>query len=702
MKGSDNEPNRLVHEKSPYLLQHAHNPVDWYPWGEEAFERAKALDRPVFLSIGYSTCHWCHVMARESFEDEEVAAYLNDTYVSVKVDREERPDVDHVYMTVCQMLTGSGGWPLSIVMTPDKKPFWAGTYLPKRSKFGFPGFLDVLRILAEAWSGERETLIEQAEKVTEALRRTVDGAGDPETTAHAPAKSGVQAPSGAPDGPKGSIEELHDSILNLAFRHFRSAFDEEHGGFGGAPKFPSPHSLMFLLQYWKRTGRRRAFEMADATLRHAYAGGIYDHIGFGFFRYSTDSTWMVPHFEKMLYDNALMMMAFTDAAQATQKSFCREVVWEIASFLDREMKSPQGAFYTAIDAESEGEEGKYYLWTPDEVTEVLGKEAEGFMRAYGISEQGNFRGRSIPHLVAPSKDGSLEKVLPPRAPDMEKSRKKLLASRENRIRPHTDDKILTSLNGLAIAALARASRAFDDPDYLDMALASLDFVLENNLKNGELHARYRKGHVAHKAYLDDYAFLIWALIEMHQTTLEDSYLERAEAFAREMVDKFRDEEGKGFFLTSNEAEKLIVRPKETYDGAVPSGNSVAIMALLRLSHLLGAQELEEPAGAAITAMLPRLKRNPMAYSHLLSALDYYAGGAQDIRITGQRYDPTVEAMINYVRRLYLPNAQIVLEDKAAPDSNRPELVICQRRTCGAPIYSVDELQIALMTARPTT
>ncbi|HHX29102.1 MAG: thioredoxin domain-containing protein [Bacillota bacterium] len=695
--------NRLIHEKSPYLLQHARNPVDWYPWGDEAFEQAKALDRPIFLSIGYSTCHWCHVMARESFEDEEVAAYLNANYVAIKVDREERPDVDHVYMTVCQMLTGSGGWPLSIVMTPDKKPFWAGTYLPKGSKFGLPGFLDVLRVLAEAWSGERETLIEQAEKITEALRRSVDEAGDAEPAApRVPEKSEAQSPARAPEGPIGSPEGLHDSLLELAFRRFRSAFDEEYGGFGGAPKFPSPHNLMFLLQYWKKTGDKRAFEMVDTTLGTAYAGGIYDHIGFGFFRYSTDSKWMVPHFEKMLYDNALMMMAFTDIAQATQKSSYREVVWEIASFLDREMKSPEGAFYTAIDAESEGEEGKYYLWTPEEIKKVLGKDAGAFTEAYGISEQGNFRGRSIPHLVGSPKDGDRQALLPPRAPAMEKSRKKLLASRQERVRPHTDDKVLTSLNGLAIAALARASRAFNDPDYLDMARASLDFILENNVKNGELHARYRKGHVAHKAYLDDYAFLIWALIEMHQTTLETSYLERAEEFARQMVDKFWDERGKGFFLTSTGAEELIVRPKETYDGAVPSGNSVATMDLLRLAHLLEAQDLEELAGSTLEAMAPQIRRNPMAHAHLLSALDYYAGGAQDIRITGREDDPTVQAMVNYVRRLYLPNAQIVLEGAVEDDGGRPRVVICQRLRCGAPIYSVDELQVALMTGRPVT
>ena len=688
--------NRLIHEKSPYLLQHASNPVDWYPWGEEAFERAKALDRPVFLSIGYSTCHWCHVMARESFEDEEVAACLNKNYISVKVDREERPDVDHVYMTVCQMLTGSGGWPLSIVMTPEKKPFWAGTYLPKKSKFGLPGFLDVLRVLAEAWSEEREVLVEQAEKVTAALRESVDDArvsGGRE--AQVRNESLREGKPGAPGG-------LHDSILELAFRRFHSAFDEDHGGFGAAPKFPSPHNLMFLLQYWKRTGERRAFEMVESTLKHAYAGGIYDHIGFGFFRYSTDSRWMIPHFEKMLYDQALMMMAFTDMAQATQKSCWREVVWEIASFLDREMKSPEGAVYTARDAESEGEEGKYYLWTPDEVKEILGEEGEEFIKAYGITERGNFKGRSIPHLVVSPKDGAWDAVLPPRAPALERNRKKLLASREERVRPHTDDKILTSLNGLAIAALARASRAFDDPDYLDMARVSLDFILENNMKDGEIYARYREGHVAHKGYLDDYAFLIWALIEMHQTTLEDSYLKRAERFAREMVERFWDEESKGFFLTGKGAEELIVRPKETYDGAVPSGNSVAIMDLLKLSHLLEAQDLEELAAYAISAMLPHMKTNPMAHSHLLSALEYHAGGAQDIRIAGQKDDAVVQAMISYVRRLYLPNAQIILDDEAPDEEDRPRLVICRRFTCGAPIYSVDELQVALMTGRPAT
>jgi uncharacterized protein YyaL (SSP411 family) len=682
--------NRLIHEKSPYLLQHAKNPVDWYPWGEEAFERAKVLDRPVFLSIGYSTCHWCHVMARESFEDEEIADFLNDNYVSMKVDREERPDVDHVYMSVCQMLTGGGGWPLSVVMTPDKRPFWAGTYLPKTSKFGLPGFLDVLRVLAEAWHNDRQALVEQAERVTRALKNSMDDI---------PAG---RSPGGETLDGAGRGSKRQESALDLAFRRFRSAYDEVYGGFGGAPKFPSPHNLMFLMRYWKRAGNRQALEMVEDTLRHMYAGGIYDHLGFGFFRYSTDARWTVPHFEKMLYDNALMMMAFADMAQATQKSAYREVVWEIASFLENEMKSPEGAFYTAIDAESEGEEGRYYLWTPEEVRDVLGKDAAPLMETYGISEKGNFRGRSIPNRMDCMRRTDGDACLPPRQPALERSRKKLLSVRGERVRPATDDKVLTSLNGLAIAALARAGRAFGDPDYLDMARTALEFVLENNVKDGELYARYRKGHLAYKGYLDDYAFLAWALIEMHQTTLEDRYLERAEGLVREMIDKFWDSEGKGFFLTSSGAEELIVRPKETYDGAVPSGNSVAIMALLRLSHLLEAQDLEELAGTAIEAMLPVLEGNPMAHAYLLSALDYYAGGAQDIRIQGPRTDSVVQAMTNYVRRLYLPNAQIALEDGALDESGRPRLVICRRRTCGAPIYTLDELQAALMTARPVT
>lgn len=526
--------------------------------------------------------------------------------------------------------------------------------------------------------------------MTRALKSSMDGTP-------AGRSFGGETPDGAGGGHK-----RQESALDIAFRRFRGAYDEEYGGFGGAPKFPSPHNLKFLLRYWKRTGNRQALEMVEDTLRHMYAGGIYDHLGFGFFRYSTDARWMVPHFEKMLYDNALMMMAFTDMAQATQKSAYREVVWEIASFLESEMKSPEGAFYTAIDAESEGEEGRYYLWTPEEVRDVLGKDAGPFMKAYGISEKGNFRGRSIPNRMDCMRQGDGDACLPPRQPALERSSKRLLSARSERVRPATDDKVLTSLNGLVIAALARASRAFGDPDYLDMARTALEFVLENNVKDGELYARYRKGHLAHKAYLDDYAFLAWALIEMHQTTLEDRYLERAERLAREMVDKFWDSEGKGFFLTSSKAEELIVRPKETYDGAVPSGNSVAIMDLLRLSHLLEAQDLEELAGSAIEAMIPALERNPMAYAYLLSALDYYAGGAQDIRIHGPRTDPMVQAMTNYVRRLYLPNAQIALEDGSLDESGRPRAVICRRRTCGVPIYTLDELQIALMTARPVT
>lgn len=672
--------NRLGREKSPYLLQHARNPVDWYPWGEEAFRRAKEEEKPVFLSIGYSTCHWCHVMARESFEDTEVASYLNDNFVCVKVDREERPDVDHVYMTVCQMLAGSGGWPLTIVMTPDKKPFWAGTYLPRRRRFGLPGLIDVLEVLAQAWSEDRETLLEQAEKVTIALRANMD--------------SGSFEPAHLETG---EDPEVLDIVLDRAYERFREAFDEEYGGFGGSPKFLSSHNLLFLLRYWRRTGDRKAFEMVDETLKGAYSGGIYDHIGFGFFRYSTDDKWIVPHFEKMLYDNAMLMLVFTDMAEATQKACHREIVWEIASFLDREMKSPENAFYTAIDAESEGVEGKFYVWTPAEVTDALGSPDKEFMQRYGITEKGNFNGSSIPNLAYSRERDDVESAMPPRKGAIEKNRKKLLEARERRTKPGVDDKILTSWNALAVAAFAKAARAFGDPDYLDMARDCLNFLTETLVKDGVLYARYRDKDVSYRAYLDDYAYLIWALIEMHQTTLDREYLDRAERLCREMVREFWDEGGKGFFLTSGGAEELIVRPKDTYDGAVPSGNSVAVMDLLRLSHLLEDGEFAELAEEAIRAMLPSLRKNPMAHAHLLSALDYYAGGAQDIRIKGSLRDATVQAMVEYVRRVYLPNAQILLEESDS-DPDRPVLTICQRQTCGAPIRTVDDLQIALMGA----
>ncbi|MGE5578863.1 MAG: thioredoxin domain-containing protein [Bacillota bacterium] len=675
--------NRLVREKSPYLLQHAQNPVDWYPWSEEAFAKAREEDKPVFLSIGYSTCHWCHVMARESFMDQEIASILNRDFVPVKVDREERPDVDHVYMSVCQRLTGSGGWPLTVIMTPDKKPFFAGTYFPKESRFGLMGLRDILATIAKAWSEDREVLTAQAERVYESLKDDMTAGPSPE--------SGLAG---------------LDDVVERAYRHLSESFDDEHGGFGTAPKFLTPHTLTFLLRYWKRSGKKRALQMAEKTMLGAHAGGVYDHVGFGFFRYSTDSKWLIPHFEKMLYDQATALIALTELWLCTKKDLYREIAYEIAHFLETEMKSPEGAFWSAIDAESEGEEGKSYVWTPDEVVSVLGqKEGEAFCREYGITPEGNFHGKSVPNLIRHGqKPGDAGEPAAGRA----RNRAKLYEARARRPRPGIDDKVLTSWNALIVAALAKAGRTFRDESFIDSAASCLAFIEGNLQRDGTLYARYREGDVAFRGYLDDYAFLIWAYLEMREATLDESYLEKAVALARSMVKSFWDQDSSAFYVTADDAEELILRPRESWDGAIPSGNSVAVMDLLRISRLTDDQEMQEIALSVMGRLSGALRREPTGLLHLLSAAMYAAGDGFEIQVVGRPDDPRLQAMFSYLRDVYLPDAQVVLADpSAAPSQESPGnpdgdedgsfLVICRAMTCSAPLRSVEELQRALVT-----
>ncbi|MBD3398333.1 DUF255 domain-containing protein, partial [Candidatus Micrarchaeota archaeon] len=491
--GEKGEPNRLIDEKSPYLLQHAYNPVDWYPWGEEAFEKARREDKPIFLSIGYSTCHWCHVMERESFEDPEVAEAMNDAWVSIKVDREERPDIDHIYMTVCQMMTGSGGWPLNIIMTPDKKPFFAGTYFPKNSVYGRIGMMDLIARVKELWTEQRGTVLESAGKVMSALK---------------------QIPDQSPGPP------LSPEVLDKAFQELSQRFDDTYGGFSEAPKFPTPHNMMFLLRYWKKKSEYRALEMVEKTLKGMRKGGVYDHIGFGFHRYSTDREWLLPHFEKMLYDQALMVMAYTEAYQATKDEHYREVAREVIRYVLRDMTDEKGGFYSAEDADSEGEEGKFYVWTKAEAAQVLDpEELDIFVNAFNILPEGNFReeatgkitGANIPHLRKPMSDlaSQLNMAEEDLREVLESARKKLFEAREKRVHPYKDDKILTDWNGLMIAALSKAGKAFDEPQYVRAAEKAADFVFEHLLnEQGRLLHRYRGGESGIEAHVDDYAFMI--------------------------------------------------------------------------------------------------------------------------------------------------------------------------------------------------
>jgi len=630
--------NRLRFEKSPYLLQHASNPVDWHAWGEEAFEKAKTENKPIFLSIGYSTCHWCHVMERESFQDSEVAELMNKVFVSIKVDREERPDIDGVYMSVCQMLTGSGGWPLTIIMTPDKKPFFAGTYFPKESRFGRTGMLELIPLIKENWLTQQDKITNTANQIILALKQGQD---------ESPGK------------------ELGEAFLNIAYEQLAQRFDEEHGGFGGAPKFPSPHNLLFLLRYWKRTGNGKALEMAEKTLHAMRRGGIYDHIGFGFHRYSTDERWLVPHFEKMLYDQAMIAIAYTEAYQATKKQEFKETAQEIFAYVLRDMASPEGGFYSAEDADSEGVEGKFYLWKEEEVRDVLGdKEGSLIISVLNIKKRGNFAdeaSRNILHLYKSSAEmsselGVSEEELRSR---FERARQKLFSFREKRVPPLKDDKILTDWNGLMIAALARGAQVFDEQRYAKAAKSSADFILKSMFAGGRLLHRYRDARAEIAANLDDYAFFVWGLLELYEATFEVSYLKAALAINDSMITHFWDDEKGGFYFTADDGESILVRQKEIYDGAMPSGNSAAMLNLLRLGRITANSKLEEMAAQIEQAFSSRIREMPLGYTYLASAMDFAAGPSYEVVVAGDSKAADTKAMLKALRKIFLPN-KIVL------------------------------------------
>ena len=649
------EYNRLVHESSPYLLQHARNPVDWFPWGDEAFEKARAEDKPIFLSIGYATCHWCHVMEHESFEDPSVAALMNEHFVSIKVDREERPDIDHVYMTVCQMATGSGGWPLTAVLTPDRQPFYVGTYFPRESVYGRPGMLELLPALATAWRDEREAVLESAQRATNALQDMDQGsAGD----------------------------EPGEEALVAAFRGLSSEFDPLHGGFGGAPKFPTPHQLTFLLRYFKRTGDPEALAMVETTLQAMRRGGVYDHVGFGFHRYSTDARWLVPHFEKMLYDQALLAIAHVETYQATGKAEYARTAREIFEYVLRDMTAPEGGFYSAEDADSEGEEGLFYLWTVAEVREILDEEdAHLFVQAYNLTAQGNFTeeasrqhtGRNIPHLTRSLADLAADQDMTEDALEtkLDAARRQLFAVREERVHPLKDDKILTDWNGLMIAALALGAQALDEPRYAEAAARAADFVLTDlRGEDGRLHKRYRAGEAGLPAHLDDHAFLAWGLLELYEATFQVRYLEEADVITGQMLELFWDEDGGGFYLTADDGEELLVRSKEIYDGALPSGNSVAAMVLLRLARATGATPLEARSAELFRAFGKALGRGGRGHTQLLSALDFATGDTREVVLAGDRADDDLVAMATAVRQPFLPNTVLLFR----PDVPSPPIV----------------------------
>ena len=600
--------NRLLYEKSPYLQQHAHNPVNWFPWKEEAFNKANKENKPVFLSIGYSTCHWCHVMAHESFEDESVARLINEIFIPVKVDREERPDIDKVYMQVAILMTGSGGWPLTIFLTPDKTPFFAATYIPRNNQYGHKGLIEILQQVKELWKYQQNKLLEQGNQLIDALQ-----------------KNSVNL----------NGEILTNEILERAYQEFSDRFDNKAGGFGKAPKFPSPHQLLFLLRYWKRTENEQALAMVEKTLQSMQAGGIFDHIGFGFHRYSTDKNWILPHFEKMLYDQALLSMSYLEAYQMTGKIIYSDTARKILNYVTRDMMSEEGGFYSAEDADSEGEEGKYYLWTEKELKDILDKDDFVFVKKYfNIETEGNlykkgqpgeiFGNRNIFYkgLQEQTRADITKEIVVSDTGKWEKIREKLYGIRAKRIPPDKDRKILTDWNGLIIAALAKAAQVLEDEDFLEAAKKAADFIFRrlDDSSNHLLH-RYSEGDAAIPGFLDDYAFLIWGLLELYKATFSNEYLQKALDLNKVLFLDFWDEKNGGFYFTSANNEQLLIRQKEVYDGAIPSGNSVAFYNLIKLADFTGNKQFKQRAYQLLKAFSPMVEQNPSAYAYFLTGVD---------------------------------------------------------------------------------
>ena len=686
---SENTLNHLKDEKSPYLLQHRDNPVDWYPWGEEAFQKAKDENKPIFLSIGYSTCHWCHVMSRESFQDPEIGQLINQVFVPVKVDREERPDIDSIYMTVCQMITGSGGWPLTIIMTPDLKPFFAGTYFPKDTGPRGTGLRDLILNVHELWENQEGELLKSADELTVSLEKISQG------------KPG---------------DSLTPEIITQTYHSLQENFDQQYAGFGTNQKFPTPHHLLFLLRYWKQTGETEALNMVQETLKAMRKGGIYDHIGFGFHRYTVDQQWIIPHFEKMLYDQALLAMAYTEAYQATGETEYRETAEEVLEYILRDMRSPEGGFYSAEDADSEGEEGKFYLWTAEEIQDLLGPEDGAlFQTVYSISPEGNFKdeargiktGKNILHRTKTWDEISAELEIPSDQLwwKMEHAREVLFPAREARIHPGKDDKILTDWNGLVITALSIAGKVFGREDYLVAAGEAVDFIMTHLHSQGRLKHRWREGESAIEGNLDDYAYLIWGLLELYQATFQAEYLKAALKLNQTLTKHFWDNEEGGYYFTPDHAPQILVRQKEAYDTALPSGNSVQQMNLERLYLLTGENNFRETSESLEKYFSPTMKQTPAAFTMFLSAIMFQTSPSFEVTILGEKDSLDTQGMLKALQKEYLP--QVVLVLKSSGDDLIKELIpslenktmvgnqatayVCGDGTCQAPVNTPEEL-----------
>ncbi|MBQ1820955.1 MAG: thioredoxin domain-containing protein [Clostridia bacterium] len=636
--------NRLIRETSPYLLAHAENPVDWYPWGEEAFFKARAEDKPIFLSIGYSTCHWCHVMARESFEDAKTAEILNRCFVPVKVDREERPDVDGVYMAACQTMTGSGGWPMSLFLTPDGKPFYAGTYFPKTAVYGLPAFSDLLKAIRDAWTNDRENLLRSADAITAALSPT--------------------------DDPKAAPKE---DLTKTALTELRRVFDATYGGFGPSPKFPSPHTLLFLLQQYEKTGDSQSLHMAEMTLERMYAGGLFDHIGGGFCRYSTDRRFLVPHFEKMLYDNALLILAYCKAYELTNDPFYRDTAEQTAAFLLREMRAENDGFYCAQDADSEGREGFYYLFTPTEIVAVLGMErGEAFNACFDITETGNFEGKNVPNLLKHPRTGER----------FEDEKKRLLAYRKRRAALKTDDKQLAFWNALTVAALCALYRVNGNPEYLRAAEQTMSFIRTCLMQGDTLFTSCRAERKGSRAFLDDHAGLALALLSLYDATLDTAYLDAAVKRTRIALEQFFDAEAGGFFFSGTENEPLLIRSKETYDGALPSGNSIMTCVLVRLSVL---RPDDIPAGVRnkqLAFMKAQAASVPMGSAMFLFALsDEQDPPAKIVAVAAREERKSLPVLVPLGTNVIVSEAT----DEYPLVNGKSTYYVCSRHRCFPPV-----------------
>jgi uncharacterized protein len=665
-------PNKLAGEKSPYLLQHTYNPVHWYPWGEEAFTKAKEENKPIFLSIGYSTCHWCHVMAHESFEDTEVARILNDNFIAIKVDKEERPDIDNVYMSVCQKLTGSGGWPLSIFMTYDQKPFFAGTYFPKQSRYQSPGFIDLMKSVKSAWDTKKDDLFKNGENIIAAIQETQE-----------------------------KEDVVPRDIIEQAITSLKRYYDKENGGFGRAPKFPTPHNLYLLLRYAYYEKDQEALSMIEKTLDAMYRGGIFDHIGFGFCRYSTDSIWLVPHFEKMLYDNGLLAIIYLEAFQYTKKLQYGKIAERILTFVSRELTHKEGGFFCALDADSEGVEGKFYVYDYAEAIEVLGKKDGTYFNEYfNITKDGNFEGKSIPNRIA---NIHLGKEIAERSDKIESLCDKMYQYRLDRTKLHIDDKVLTSWNGIMIAAFAKAYAILGEFKYLELAVRGEAFIQKYLIENDKLKVTFREGESKGDGHLDDYAYYCYALINLYEASYEAGYLKKATSYARMMVDKFFDKEKGGFYLYSKEGEQLIHRPKEIYDGAIPSGNSVAVYCLDKLAALTGDTDLINYLDIQLKYLAGNMEHS---MSHNFSNITFLNNlyPARELVCVNKSKDLPLEA---FLRDNFMPDLSVIIKNmnnegelnQVAPftkdyaiNEEKASYYLCERRSCKAPVYTIDDLK----------